>query len=70
MKMLLSGISLLFILSTLSSCTKEVQQPVDELQHSKNLHYGVWTFCQHEIEYYTLSTQTTKKVEKIYKLQC
>lgn len=65
MKALKKGLLLLFVFSSLIACTKEsIQKPVDELKQSKDLHYGVWTFYQHEIEYYDGITQTSKKVEK------
>jgi hypothetical protein len=40
---------------------KEVS-PAD-LKKNKELHYGTWTFYQHEIEFYTAGALTSKKVE-------
>ncbi len=65
MKLLKQGLIYLIVMSCLISCTKDtVEKPEDELKKSKDLHYGTWTFYQHEIEYYSGNTLISKKVEK------
>ena len=47
----------------ISSCTKE-DIIEDEFTKNKKLHYGIWTFYQHELESYLAGSQLDKKVEK------
>jgi hypothetical protein len=67
--------SLLFIIIVLclASCTKEtiVEKTTDDLAKNKALHYGTWTFYQHEYERYSGTTELSKKVESFtnYKVE-
>ena len=66
MKILKCIFLFILLVTGLISCTKEtiVEQKTDQLKTNKELHYGVWTFYQHEIESYSGTTMTGKKVEK------